>query len=143
LLTTRLGLDVLLGAVAAGMIVRVAVTGKERTAETEIFEGKLEAIGFGLFVPVFFVVSGARLDLKSFGHHPVALAAIPLYVALLLAIRGLPALVVYRRALPPRSRQCLALLSATGLPLIVVITPSARRTATSPPRLPLPSSARV
>ena len=107
-LTTRLGLDVLLGAFAAGIIVRVAVAGQEQTAEVEIFEGKLEAIGFGLFVPVFFVVSGARLDLDSFGHHPAALAAIPLYVALLLLIRGLPALVVYRRTLPSRSRQALA-----------------------------------
>jgi Kef-type K+ transport system membrane component KefB len=121
-LASRLGLDVLLGAFAAGIIVRVAITGRDQDAETEVFEGKLEAIGFGLFVPVFFIVSGARLDLNSLLDHPVALAAIPLYVALMLAIRGLPVLYVYRRALPTRPRQCLALLSATGLPLIVVIT---------------------
>ncbi len=121
-LASRLGLDVLLGAFAAGVVVRIAVAGRGNNAETELFEGKLEAIGFGVFVPVFFIVSGARLDLTSFGHHPAALAAIPLYVVLLLAVRGLPVLLTYRRALPPRSRTALALMSATGLPLIVVIT---------------------
>ncbi|MBV9593653.1 MAG: cation:proton antiporter, partial [Actinobacteria bacterium] len=121
LLASQLGLDVLLGAFAAGIIVRVAVSGRGHRVETEVFEGKLEAIGFGLFVPVFFVVSGAKLDLKSFGHHPLALAAVAMYVALLLAVRGLPTWLVYRQALTPRPRLSLALFSATGLPLIVVI----------------------
>ncbi len=121
-LASKLGLDVLLGAFAAGVVVRVAVTGREQTSETKIFQGKLEAIGFGVFIPVFFIVSGARLDLNSFVHHPQALAAIPLFVALLLLVRGVPVLIAYRKALPARPRLALALLSATGLPLIVVIT---------------------
>jgi Kef-type K+ transport system membrane component KefB len=122
LLATRLGLDVLLGAFAAGIIVRMAMTGREQTPEGPIFQGKLEAIGFGLFVPVFFIVSGARLDLTSFRDHPQAIAAIPLFLALLVVCRGLPALVCYRNALVPRERVAIALFAATGLPLIVVIT---------------------
>ncbi len=121
-LATKLGLDVLLGAFAAGIVVRVALTGREQTSETKVFQGKLEAIGFGVFVPVFFIVSGARLDLTSFVHHPQALAAIPLFVGLLLLVRGVPVLIAYRKALPARRRMALGLLAATGLPLIVVIT---------------------
>jgi Kef-type K+ transport system membrane component KefB len=122
LLATKLGLDVLLGAFAAGLIVRVSLTGREDTEETAVFRGKLEAIGFGLFVPAFFITSGAGLDLNSFTKHRAALTAIPLFFALLLVTRGLPALIVYRQVLPPRPRWSLALLSATGLPLIVVVT---------------------
>jgi Kef-type K+ transport system membrane component KefB len=122
LLASHLGLDVLLGAFAAGIIVRVAVAGREDLAETADFRGKLEAIGFGLFVPIFFVVSGTRLDLSAFSSHPQALIAIPVFLALLVVARGLPALLVYRTALRNQHRYALALLSATGLPLIVVIT---------------------
>jgi Kef-type K+ transport system membrane component KefB len=122
LLATRLGLDILLGAFAAGIIVRVAMIGREDTREGAIFQGKLEAIGFGLFVPVFFIISGARLDLSSFRTHPQAIAAIPLFLALLLVARGLPSMLFYRNALPTTERFALALFAATGLPLIVVIT---------------------
>ena len=121
-LTTELGLDALLGAFGAGIVVRVALADRQDTEKTELFRGKLEAIGFGLFVPVFFIVSGASLDLTSFAHHPWALIAIPLFVVLLLLVRGLPTLLCYRPVFPPRQTAGIALLSATGLPLIVVIT---------------------
>jgi len=122
LLTTKLGLDILLGAFAAGIIIRLAVIGQEETPEGLLFQGKLEAIGFGVFVPVFFIVSGARLDLDSFRTHPQALAAIPMFLALFVVSRGLPVLMVYRKVLDSTRRTALALFSATGLPLIVVIT---------------------
>jgi Kef-type K+ transport system membrane component KefB len=122
LLATRLGLDVLLGAFAAGIIVRVAVAGHEDHAEIHAFRGKLEAIGFGMFVPIFFIVSGTRLNLDAFVHHPTALLAIVVFFALMLLGRGLPILIGYRRALPHPQRFALALFAATGLPLIVVIT---------------------
>jgi Kef-type K+ transport system membrane component KefB len=122
LLAANLGLDVLLGAFAAGIIVRVAVAGREDTDEATAFRGKLEAIGFGLFVPIFFVVSGARLDLHIFTRHPAALIGVPVFLLLMLIGRGLPTLVGYRRVLPARQRVAIALMSATGLPLIVVVT---------------------
>lgn len=121
-LTTELGLDALLGAFGAGIVVRVAVNNRQNFEMTELFRGKLEAIGFGLFVPAFFIVSGASLDLNSFARNPQALAAIPLFVVLLLLVRGIPTLICYRRVLPERQTAAVALLSATGLPLIVVIT---------------------
>jgi Kef-type K+ transport system membrane component KefB len=122
LLATRLGLDVLLGSFAAGVVVRIAVTGQEHTDEAEAFRGKLEGIGFGLFVPIFFVVSGSRLNLSAFGKHPVALIGVPLFLLLMLVARGAPVLFLYRRSLGLRERLSLGMLSATALPLIVVIT---------------------
>jgi Kef-type K+ transport system membrane component KefB len=119
---SHLGLDVLVGAFAAGIVVRVAMDTRPGSVEMHEFEDKLEAIGFGVFIPVFFVVSGARLDLAALAHHPVALTGIPLFFAMVLLVRGLPTYLGYRSALPQRQRLSLALLSATGLPLIVVIT---------------------
>ncbi|MCW2527891.1 MAG: sodium:proton exchanger, partial [Pseudonocardiales bacterium] len=90
LVAEHLGLDILLGAFSAGVIVRVAIAGQGKNDQTEIFRGKLEAIGFGFVVPIFFVVSGMRLDLDAFGRHPGALLTIPVFFALLLLVRGLP-----------------------------------------------------
>ena len=120
-LASHLGLDLLLGSFAAGMIVRVAVAGRGENEQVEIFRGKLEAVGFGLFVPIFFIVSGMSLDLSAFGRHPIALLMIPVYFLGMLIVRGAPIMYVYRHELPRRQRSALALMGATGLPLIVVI----------------------
>jgi Kef-type K+ transport system membrane component KefB len=122
LAASQLGLDVLLGTFAAGVIVRTFVTGREETEEAKIFKGKLEAIGFGFLVPVFFVVSGMRLRFDLFVQHPSSLLAIPVYLALLLGVRGIPTYLVYRRVLPGAERISLSMLAATGLPLIIVVT---------------------
>lgn len=119
LLANRLGLDVLLGAFAAGIVVRrfTAVGYEAETVRT-----KLEAIGFGFLIPVFFVVSGITFDLHVFEQHPEALWRVPFFLALMLMARGLPVFLLYRRVLSRRQLPPLALFSATGLPLIVVIT---------------------
>jgi Kef-type K+ transport system membrane component KefB len=122
LIASHLGLDILLGAFAAGMIVRASVGGRDDDPDTKVFRSKLEAIGFGFLVPIFFVVSGMKLDLSSFGHHPAALALIPLFLVLLLVVRGVPTWLVYRHVVRPDERLPLVLFSATGLPLIVVIS---------------------
>jgi Kef-type K+ transport system membrane component KefB len=116
-LAFKLGLDVLLGAVAAGIVVRLFTEGEDQ----EVIQGKLEAIGFGFLIPIFFVVSGMTFDLHSLFDTPSAALRIPLYLVLFLAVRGAPALLVYRRQLPKRELMPLALFSVTGLPLIVVI----------------------
>jgi len=116
-LAFELGLDVLLGAFAAGIVVSLFSAGEDSVVIRE----KLEAIGFGFLVPIFFVVSGMQFDLHSLIHKPSALLQIPLFLLLFLVIRGLPALYVYRKYLPKGQLIPLALFSATGLPLIVVI----------------------
>ncbi len=118
LLAETLGLDVLLGAFAAGIVVRLFSAG----GEIKAVGGKLEAIGFGFLIPVFFVVSGIQFDLHVFIENPAALWRVGLFLVLMLVARGVPVFLLYLKVLKPAERIPMALLSATGLPLIVVIT---------------------
>jgi Kef-type K+ transport system membrane component KefB len=117
LLANKLGLDLLLGGFVAGMIVRVALQGQE----LHIFESKLTAVGFGFFVPFFFVTSGIEFDLAALGSAE-ALAKLALFFVLFLVVRGAPAMLLYRSVLNTRDRAALAFYSATELPLVVAIT---------------------
>lgn len=87
-----------------------------------MIESKLEAIGFGFLIPIFFIVSGTHFDLHIFFVKPSTILRLLVFLALMLVVRGGPALLLYRRVLPQVQRVPLALFSATGLPLIVVIT---------------------
>jgi Kef-type K+ transport system membrane component KefB len=118
LLAETLGLDVLLGAFAAGIVVRLF----SASSETEAIRGKLEAIGFGFLIPIFFVVSGIQFDAHVFVRQPSSLWRVPVFLGLMLVARGVPVFLLYRKELRPPERVPMALLSATGLPLIVVIT---------------------
>ncbi|MBY0279203.1 cation:proton antiporter [Candidatus Binatia bacterium] len=112
-----LGLDILLGAFAAGTLVGLVARGPG----TEAFHTKLDAIGFGFLIPIFFVTSGAAMDLPALFASANSIARVPLFLLLLLVVRGAPAL-LYRGELDAGDQRLLALFSATSLPLIVVIT---------------------
>jgi Kef-type K+ transport system membrane component KefB len=118
LLAYRLGLDLLLGGFAAGMITRQLLKEHELPA----FDSKLTAIGFGVFVPFFFIVSGMRLDVTALFSSPSGLEKLALFFVLFLVVRGTPALLLYRTALDRRRRIALAFLCSTQLPLVVAIT---------------------
>ena len=117
LLAGTLGLDILLGGFVAGMITRLALKGHE----LQVFESKLTAVGFGFFVPFFFVTSGIEFDLAALGSTE-AIAKLFLFLALFLVVRGVPAMLLYRRVLNARDRMALAFYCATELPLVVAIT---------------------
>jgi Kef-type K+ transport system membrane component KefB len=117
-LATELGLDLLLGGFVAGIIVRQALQGFEVT----VFESKLTAVGYGFFIPFFFITSGMKFDLDTLVSSASAALKLPLFLGMFLLVRGLPALVLYRRVLGARDRAALAFLSATELPLVVAIT---------------------
>jgi Kef-type K+ transport system membrane component KefB len=118
-LTSQLGLDVVLGAFSAGMLVSIAAG----PASRRLLQPKLDAVAFGVFVPIFFVVTGMRFDLDAVIGDPDGIAKLVLFLALLLVVRGLPTFVVARRALPIEGeRRALALYASTGLPLIVAVT---------------------
>jgi Kef-type K+ transport system membrane component KefB len=117
LLASKLGLDVLLGGFVAGMIVRLALKGHE----LQVFESKLTAVGFGFFVPFFFITSGIEFDLGALGSA-TALLKLALFFCLFLVVRGAPAMLLYRKVLQRRQRAALAFYSATELPLVVAIT---------------------
>ena len=117
LLAGKLGLDILLGGFVAGMIVRLALQGHE----LQVFESKLTAVGFGFFVPFFFVASGISFDLAALGSAE-AIAKLAMFFALFLIVRGVPAMLLYRGVLNARDRAALAFYCATELPLVVAIT---------------------
>jgi len=110
----REGLDIVLGAFLAGIVLRQWAPGNVRSLEE-----KLDAIGYGFFIPVFFVYSGMTLNVRSIVDAPLRLV---LFFVLLLAVRGLPALLVYRRALTPLERTQMMFITATTLPLLVALT---------------------
>jgi Kef-type K+ transport system membrane component KefB len=85
------------------------------------FRRKLEAVGFGFFIPVFFVTSGVRFDLGALTASASNLAMVPIFLAALVAARGLPAL-LYRRRLGSRKAAIAGLMQATSLPFIVAAT---------------------
>ncbi|MFN8558056.1 MAG: cation:proton antiporter [Dehalococcoidia bacterium] len=118
-LAELLGLEVILGAFLAGIV--LTVIDRDRRMTHPLFRTKLEAAGFGVFIPVFFVASGLRFDLAALLSGPAALARAPLFLAALLLVRGLPAL-LYRSRVGGRRALAAALLQATSLPFIVAAT---------------------
>jgi Kef-type K+ transport system membrane component KefB len=120
--TDRFHLDAVLGAFLAGIVLR-----RWAGRSAPVLESKLDAIGYGFFVPVFFVYSGMSLDLPAIAEAPLRLL---LFFVLLLACRGLPALLVYRGVLTWRQRVQTALVGATALPTLVALTEIGLRNGT-------------
>ncbi len=114
-LAERVGLESILGAFLAGVVVGIL---DRDSASHPHFRTKLAAIGFGFLVPVFFVSSGIRLDLRGLLDHPSALLRVPVLLLALLVMRGLPAL-LYAGTLGLRAALATGLLQATSLPFIV------------------------
>ena len=118
-LAQGLGLEVILGAFAAGAI--LSLVDPDRAMTHPELRAKLQAVGFGVFIPVFFVSSGLRFDLDALFSGASTLVRVPVFLAAILLARGLPAL-VYRR-LVGRERAIVAgLLQATTLPFVVAAT---------------------
>ncbi len=112
----RFGLDVVLGAMLAGIVLRSWT--HHVSLDLTPLEGKLDAVGYGFFIPVFFVASGMSLDVQSIIANPLRLFV---FFALLLVVRGLPSLLVYRHALPLRQRVEMTFITATTMPLLIAI----------------------
>lgn len=115
-------LDVLLGAFAAGMIARLFLGADEGDGVDHLHEVqvRLESLGFGFFIPLFFVVSGMKFDLDALAD-PGTLLKVPMFLALFLVVRGLPVL-LYRKHLDRAGMTSLAFLQSAALPLVVVVT---------------------
>ncbi|MDT9700236.1 cation:proton antiporter [Streptomyces sp. P17] len=120
-ISRALGLDTLLGAFAAGVIARLLLHGSAPQSAEPVME-KVEAMGFGFLVPVFYVVTGIEFDLDSLLSGGRALLLLPLFLVLFLVVRGLPVYALAPRDLGARERKALTLFAATALPLVVAIT---------------------
>ncbi len=119
LVAQRLGLETILGAFLAGALLRVVDRDEMMTHPK--FRVKLEALGYGFLVPFFFIVSGIRFNLAALTANPANLRLVPLFLAVLLVVRGLPAW-LYRSRVGARRSVVAGLLQATSLPFIVAAT---------------------
>jgi len=118
-LAARLGLELILGAFVAGALLAVLDADYHQTHPK--FHEKLEAIGFGVFVPVFFVTSGLRFDVAALFNDSNTIFRVPIFLGALLVARGVPAL-LYRPLIGQSKAIAAALLQATSLPFIVAAT---------------------
>lgn len=122
-LTIRFDLDVLLGAFAGGFIIGQlgdVTSSSESRKIMEWMKAKFEAIGYGVLVPLFFVITGVNYQLDDLLSSTKALVLMPIMVVVFLVVRGLPVLLGYRD-LEISMRTRLALITATQLPLLVTI----------------------
>ena len=117
-LAANFGLEIILGSFLAGIVLRLVDRDQDHTHT--FFRTKLQGVGFGIFVPFFFIMTGMNLDVRSLLSTPSTLIRVPIYLLALLLVRGLPALLY--RPLAESRRQVLAaaLLQATSLSIPVV-----------------------
>ncbi len=118
-LASVLGLETILGAFIAGVILRL-VDGDRMMTHPQ-FRQKLEAIGFGVFIPVFFVTSGVQFDLSALFASPSTILRVPIFLVALLLVRGVPAL-LYRPLVGTRRSIIAGFFQATSLSFIVAAT---------------------
>jgi Kef-type K+ transport system membrane component KefB len=123
--TEEFHLDAVLGAFIAGMVLR-RWAGRGLPA----LEGKLDALGYGFFIPVFFVYSGMSMDLQSMVSAPLRVL---MFAALMLLVHVVAVQLLYRRVLDGRERWQLALITSTALPLLVAISEIGLRNGTMLP----------
>jgi len=122
-LAGSLGLDIVLGAFAAGFIVGLVARGED----AHDFHVKLDAVGYGFLIPIFFINTGIGFNLDALGDLGT-LVLVPLFAVLFLVARGLPAWLLTRAELVERERTALAFMTAAALPLVVAITEVATET---------------
>jgi Kef-type K+ transport system membrane component KefB len=116
-LAAKFGLNVVMGAFAAGMVVGMVSKGEGG----KLLQGKLDAIGYGFLIPAFFIVAGMRFDVSALWASPLVPVQLLALLILLVLVRGAPVL-LYGQSLSQQERLPFALYSATGLPMIVIIT---------------------
>ena len=116
-LAAHLGIEAILGAFVAGALLRAA--DQDRGEPAELFRVKLEAIGFGFLVPIFFVSSGIRFDLDALLSRTSAIVWVLIFLVGLLVVRGVPGF-LYRRRFGDRRAAVGGVLQATSLSFPVV-----------------------
>ena len=118
-LSAAFDLDIVLGAFAAGFVLRYIIPEGDHA-----LEHKLDGVAYGFLIPVFFVASGAKIDLMAVFQQPVVLVG---FIVLLLLIRTVPIFVALAtgkdtRSISTHNRLTIALYCTTALPIIVAVT---------------------
>lgn len=117
-LAARFGLETILGAFVAGVVISVL---DRRPRDHPGFRPKLDAVGFGFLIPVFYAATGIQLDVRGLLEDTSALLRVPVLLLVLLVVRGVPA-ALYARTLGVRRAVAAGFLQATSLPFIVAAT---------------------
>ena len=115
-IAAKFGQDVVLGAMLAGIVLRTWT--RRMGIDVRGLEDKFDAVGYGIFIPVFFVSSGMTLDIGGIAANPLRVLV---FFLLLLVIRGLPSMLIYSKVLPLRQRVEMTFITATALPLLVAL----------------------
>ena len=117
-----------LGAMLAGIVLRSWT--RRMSVGVEPLEDKLDAVGYGIFIPIFFVSSGMTLDVPAIIRSP---GRVLVFLALLLLVRGLPSLLIYRGVLPLTQRVEMIFITATTMPLLIALAEIGLRDGTMLP----------
>jgi len=120
-LSLVLDLDILLGALVAGIVWRLIMRNAPEEDRAAV-ESKVEGLAFGFLVPIFFIMTGVAFDLQGLLDQPALLLLVPVVLLAMLIVRGLPAMLAAPVRASARERWSVALLGATGLPIIVAVT---------------------
>lgn len=120
-LSLVLDLDILLGALVAGIVWRLIMRNAPADDRAAV-ESKVEGLAFGFLVPIFFIMTGVAFDLQGLLDQPALLLLVPLVLLAMLVMRGLPSMLAAPAGASARERWSVALLGATGLPIIVAVT---------------------
>jgi len=127
-LAAKFGLNIVMGAFTAGIVVSLAIKG----TDGELLRHKLDAIGYGFLIPIFFIVAGMKFEVSALWSAPLAPIQVMLLLSLLVLVRGVPVL-LYKKELTPEEKLPFAFYSATGLPLIVIISEIGVSSGVMPP----------
>ena len=119
-----MGLETILGAFAAGAL--LSLIDRDRAGTHPQFRLKLEAVGFGVFIPIFFVSSGVQFDLNALFANTSTVARVPLFLLAIYVARGLPA-VLYVRLFGATRTVIAGVLQSTSLTFVVAATEIGRR----------------
>jgi Kef-type K+ transport system membrane component KefB len=115
----QFSVDSILGAFIAGVVLRLADR-DDRPSQAR-YLAKLDAIGYGFLIPVFFVVTGLNFNGAALVARPVTIALIPLFLLLFLLVRGVPA-VLYRKTFGAADTASAGLLQSTSLTFPIVVS---------------------
>ena len=121
LLALWMGVDRLIGAFAAGMILKVFMEQSLSPQAKASIDRRMRSVASGFFIPVFFVHAGVTFALPALLDHPTAFALIPVFLLLMLLVRGLPGSATLPRAASMKDRLATSLLVGTGLAATIVM----------------------
>jgi Kef-type K+ transport system membrane component KefB len=124
--STRLELEAILGAFVAGALLHFL--DRDGHLENPSLKPKIEAIGYGFLVPIFFVTSGIQVDLDALLESPKHLVLVPVFVIAMVVVRALPSYLFFRGLFDERRRRAGSILQATNLTFVVVVAQLASAT---------------